>query len=153
MYYELTRELRARVFLGLGPTGPRPGVFSANIQHPVCTWTYKDHGLTTYNWLSREKNRYTMISWCLFLSINTPKMKSCRLKCYTLILAPLYLDFKLKSNRIWTYPQLPTAWNHDSCYGIYFFGVTRHPELTLWIILQDGLYATIYNSVIKTVLI
>jgi hypothetical protein len=35
--------------LGPGPTGPRPGVFFTNIQHPVCTWTYRDHGLTTYN--------------------------------------------------------------------------------------------------------
>jgi hypothetical protein len=85
----ISRELWGHVLLGPGPrkvknlspgpSGPRPGIFSTNIQHPVCTWTYRDHGLTTYNWLSREKNRYTIISWCLFLSINAPKIKSCRL--------------------------------------------------------------------------
>jgi hypothetical protein len=75
-----------------GPSGPRHGIFSTNIQHPVCTWTYRDHGLTTYNWLSREKNRYTIISWCLFLSINAPNIKSCRLveKSRTKV---LYVDF------------------------------------------------------------
>ncbi len=69
-----------------------PVFFFTNIQHPVCTWTYRDHGLTTYNWLSREKNRYTIISWCLFLSINAPKIKSCRLveKSRTKV---LYVDF------------------------------------------------------------
>ncbi len=69
-----------------------PVVFSTNIQHPVCTWTYRDHDLTNYNWLSREKNRYTIISCCLFLSINTPKIKSCRLveKRRTNV---LYVDF------------------------------------------------------------
>jgi hypothetical protein len=71
------RELRAHVFLG--PAGPRPGAFFTNIQHPVCTWIYRDHDLTTCNWLSREKNRYAIISWCLFLSINAPKIKSCHL--------------------------------------------------------------------------
>jgi len=74
-------------------------------QYPVCRWTYRDHDLTTYSWLSREKNRYTSISCCLFLSINTPGITSCRLvenrRTYTLILAPLYLDIKLKSNRVW----------------------------------------------------
>jgi hypothetical protein len=96
----LDRELRAHVLLGpdlrkvknLGPgptrarsepdpspSGPRPGVFFTNMQHPVCTRTYRDHGLTAYNWLSREKNRYTIISWYLFLSISAPKIKSCRL--------------------------------------------------------------------------
>jgi hypothetical protein len=84
-----SRELQAHVFLGPGPrkvknlgpspTGPRPGVFFTNIQDPACTWTYRDHSLTTYNWLSRENNRYTIISCCLFLSINAPKIKSCRL--------------------------------------------------------------------------
>jgi hypothetical protein len=33
---------------GHGPTGPRPDVFSTNIQHAVGTWTYMDPGLTTY---------------------------------------------------------------------------------------------------------
>jgi hypothetical protein len=55
---------RARSGTDSGPSGPRPGVFFTNIQHPVYTWTYRDHGLTTYNWLSREKNRYTIIFWC-----------------------------------------------------------------------------------------
>jgi hypothetical protein len=73
------RELRAHVFLGPGPVGPRPGAFSTNIQHPVCTWIYRNRDLTTYNCLSREKNRYAIISWCLFLSINAPKIKSCHL--------------------------------------------------------------------------
>jgi hypothetical protein len=87
------RELRALVFLGpdlrkvknlsLGPTRTRPDLdpvfFFTNIQHPVCTWTYRDQGLTTCNCLFREKNRYAIVSWCLFLSINVPKIKSCRL--------------------------------------------------------------------------
>jgi hypothetical protein len=68
---------RVRSSADPGPSGPRPGVFFNNIQHPVCTWIYRDHGLTTYNWLSRENNRYTIISWCLLLSINAPKIKSC----------------------------------------------------------------------------
>ncbi len=63
-FYMHTRELRAHVSFGLGPgknldpgpSEPRPSVFFTNTQHPVCTWTYTDHGLTTYNWLSREKN-------------------------------------------------------------------------------------------------
>jgi hypothetical protein len=65
------------------------------------------HGLTTYNWLSREKNGSRITSCCLFLSINAPKIKICRSveeeegKCYSLTLAPLYFDFKLKSNRVW----------------------------------------------------
>ncbi len=86
------REPRAHVFLGLDTVGPRPGAFSTNIQHPVCTWIYRDHGLTTYNWLSREKNRYAIISWCLFLSINAPEIESCRLveKNRTKV---LYVDF------------------------------------------------------------
>jgi hypothetical protein len=73
----------------------------------MCAWTYRDHGLTTYKWLFREKNRYTIMSCCLFLSANAPKIKSCRLvqkeepKCYTLTLAPLYLYFKLKLNWFW----------------------------------------------------
>ncbi len=64
-----TRELQAHVFLGPdprkieilgpGPVGPRPGAFSTNIQHPVCTWICRDHDLTTYNWLSREKKTDT----------------------------------------------------------------------------------------------
>jgi hypothetical protein len=84
----LIRELRAHVFLGPGPTGPRPGVFFTNIQHPVCTWTYRDYGLTT----SGENNRFIIISCCLFLSINVPKIKSCRLveKRRTKV---LYVDF------------------------------------------------------------
>jgi len=77
--------------------------FSTNIQHPVCTWTYRDHGLTTYNSLSREKNRYTIISWCLFLSINAPKIESCRL------VGP---DPRKKSIQtrapVWACSQLPT---------------------------------------------
>jgi len=83
------RELGAHVFLdpdprkvknlGTGPTGPRPSIFFSNIQHPVYTSTYRDHGLTTYNWLSREKNRYTIIFCCLFLSSNPPKIIICRL--------------------------------------------------------------------------
>ncbi len=82
------RELRAHVFLGLSP-GPDPRrvknlgpgrptytrCFFTNIQHPVCTWTNRDHGLTTYNWLLEEKNRYTIISYCSFLSINASKIK------------------------------------------------------------------------------
>ena len=39
--------------------GSRPALdpvfFFINIQHPVCTWTYRDHGLTTYNWLPEKK--------------------------------------------------------------------------------------------------
>ncbi len=95
------------VFLGQGPIGPRRGVFFTNIQHPVCIWTYKDHDLTTYYWLSRGTSRYTNIPWCLFLSINAPKIKSCRLvekrraKVYRSPLASLYLDFQLKANRVW----------------------------------------------------
>jgi hypothetical protein len=103
------RELRAHVFLGPSPVRTReylkfwararPGsgrawtrCFFANIQYPVCTRIYRDHDLTTYNWLSREKNRYAIISWCLFLSINAPKIKSCRLveKSRTKV---LYVDF------------------------------------------------------------
>ncbi len=55
--YIIVRELRAHVFLGPdsrkieisdpGPVGPRPGAFSTNIQHPVCTWIYRDDDLTT----------------------------------------------------------------------------------------------------------
>jgi len=45
----LNRELRANVFLGLGPAGPGFGAFFTNIQHPVCTWIDRDHDLTTYN--------------------------------------------------------------------------------------------------------
>jgi hypothetical protein len=53
---------------------------------------YRDHGLTTYNWLSREKNRHTIMSCCSFLSINATKIKSCRLveKRRTKV---LYVDF------------------------------------------------------------
>ncbi len=78
--------------LGMGPIEPRPSGFFSNIQHPACTWTYRNHGLTIYNWLSREKNRYTIISCCLFLSSNPPKIKSYRLveKRRTNV---LYVDF------------------------------------------------------------
>jgi hypothetical protein len=31
-------------------------------------------------------------------------------KCYMLTLAAVYLDFKLKSNRVWTCPQLPSSY-------------------------------------------
>jgi hypothetical protein len=40
---------RARPSSDPGPAVPRPGVFFTNIQRPVCTWTYRDHGLATYN--------------------------------------------------------------------------------------------------------
>ncbi len=75
-----------------GPTRPRPGVFFTNIQQSICTWTYRDDGLTTYNWLPEEKNRDTIISFCLFLSINASKIKSFRLveKRRTKV---LYVDF------------------------------------------------------------
>jgi hypothetical protein len=72
-------QIRARSGLDSGPARTRPGGFFTNIQHPVCTWAYADHSLTTYNWLFRENNRYTIISCYLFLSINAPKIKSCRL--------------------------------------------------------------------------
>jgi hypothetical protein len=47
-----------------------------------------------------------------FLPINALKVQSCRLvekeepKRYTLTLVPLYLDFKLNSNQVWTCTQL-----------------------------------------------
>jgi len=93
----MLRELRARVFLDpdrpgpdqvqtrtrpgpkSGPTTPRPGVFFTNIQHSGCRWTYRDHGLTSYNWLLGEKDRYTIVSCYSFLTINASKTKSFRL--------------------------------------------------------------------------
>ncbi len=51
--YIRDRELRAYIFSG--PTGLRACVFFTDIQHPVCTQTYMDHGLTTYNCLLGEK--------------------------------------------------------------------------------------------------
>jgi hypothetical protein len=72
-------------------SGSRPGVFFTNIQHTVRTWAYKNHGLSTYKWVSIEKNRYQII-WCLFGSINAREIKSCRLvdKSSTKV---LYVDF------------------------------------------------------------
>ncbi len=57
--------------------GPKPEKSEKSGSGPYSVQT-RDHGLTIYNWPLREKSRYSIIPCCLFLSINVPKIRSCR---------------------------------------------------------------------------